>query len=246
MVPKEYLNKVRGILDHLESSQLPAVDQAAAMVVHAFQNRGAVYCWTLGHGVEGDSLHRAGGLVGVQRFAFSFHLQDKVPKCRAEERRREAADRDLERIRFAVKSSNLRAGDVMLLASVSGKNRPAVELALSCRALGMKVIGFTAMAYTAKVKSLHPSGKNLFEACDVTVDIGAPYGDAAITIPGIEVEVMPISGVAMATSAWLIWGRVMELMTAAGDPPSVLMSGNREGGPEYNQKSIRQFEERGY
>ena len=80
----------------------------------------------------------------------------------------------------------------------------------------------------------------------MNIDIGAPYGDAAVSVPGIDVDVMPVSGVAMSASAWLVWGRAMEIMAADGDPPSVLMSVNRDGGPEYNKASKKQFAERGY
>ena len=37
------------------------------------------------------------------------------------------------RVRFAVESSPLRAGDVIIISSVSGKNREPIELAFACR-----------------------------------------------------------------------------------------------------------------
>ena len=49
---------------------------------------------------------------------------------------------DLEHIRCAVRTSQLRAGDVVLVGSVSGRNRMPVELAIQCREIGAKVVVF--------------------------------------------------------------------------------------------------------
>ncbi len=245
-VPQAYLNRVREILDHLETTQLDAVGTAAGFVVDALRHDGAVYCWRLGHGIEGDSIHRAGGLVAVKTFSYRMQVNAEVPACQREERQQGKDDADLKRVRFAVESGPLRAGDVILISSVSGKNREPIELALACRDAGIKVITLSSLSYTAEVTSLHPSGKKLFEAGDINIDIGAPYGDAAVTVPGLDIEVMPVSGVAMAVSAWMLWGRVMEVMGAAGEPPSVLMSVNRDGGPEYNEQSKKRFAAKGF
>ena len=245
MTAHDYLERVREILAHYEDEQADVFDAAATLVIDAFDNGGAVYCHHLGHGLERDSIHRAGGLVGVKRFDFNVRVNAEVPACR---RQTEPgpADRDLEQVRFAVRQSGLRPGDVMVLASVSGKNRAPVELALACAEAGMRTIAFSALPYTQNVTSLHPSGKRLYEVADVTIDLRAPYGDAAVTVPGIDVAGLPVSDVAMAAGARLLWGRGQERMAAAGNPPSVLMSVNRDGGPDYNQTSEAAFDQRGY
>jgi uncharacterized phosphosugar-binding protein len=112
--------------------------------------------------------------------------------------------------------------------------------------MGVKVIGFTSLDYSSQVDSLHPSGKKLFEAVDVVIDIGVPFGDAAVDVPGMEFKLLPLSGVAMIVSGWLIWGRAIEKMAAAGNPPSVFMSVNREGGVEHYEKARAQFNRKGY
>lgn len=244
--PFAYLKTARAILEHLEKTQLDNVQAAADIMVHALTHGGTINCSEIGHGIQWDFINRAGGLLAVQPFTHSFSVNNPVPECRRAQSQAGAADRDLEQIRFAVRNSNLRAGDVMIVSSVSGRNRGPVELALACRALGMKVIGFTAMAYTEKVKALHPSGKRLFEAADVTVDCGAPYGDAAVQVPGFEHACIPVSGLGQLVAGWLIWGLVMEKMAAAGNAPSVFISHNREGGPEFNDRMKAQYQKRGY
>lgn len=244
--PRKYLDAVRAVLDHLETTQLPAVEAAADLVVQALQNKGAVFCWDIGHGIQQDFIDRAGGLAAIKPFHFAFNMADSLPEVLKNRPRSESVELELEAIRLAVRAGNLRAGDVLLLGSVSGRNARPVELALACRECGVKVIGFTSMAYTAKVESVHSSGKKLCDAVDVAIDNGAPYGDAAVEIPGLDRSALPVSGVGMSVAGWMIWGRVIEKMAAAGDPPTVFMSLNRERGKEIYDQSIATYQERGY
>ena len=246
MSAESYADAVRGILAHLDTTQGPAVEQAAELIVHALTHGGAVFCAEIGHGNQMDFLNRAGGLAAVQAFNVSCNINDPVAECLRDRPGGAAEDRELAAVRFAVQHSNLRAGDVLLLGSVSGKNSRPVELALACLERGVKTIGFTAMPYTAQVSSLHPSGKKLCEVVDVVIDQGAPFGDAAVAIPGIPVDVCPVSGVASLIAGWMIWERVMRRMAAAGDPPSVFMSFNRPGGQEFYDASKATYQQRGY
>ncbi len=153
---------------------------------------------------------------------------------------------DLETVRFALRASELRAGDVLVLGSVSGRNRGPVELAMAAREAGARVIGITSLDYTAQVQSAHPSGKKLCDVVDVVIDNGAPYGDAAVDIDGFDFKLLPVSGVGATVAGWMLWGRVMEKMAEAGDPPSVYISVNREGGQQHYEKTKADYNKRGY
>lgn len=241
-----YLEAVRQLLRQLEATQNQAIEQAANLVIAAYRSGGAVFCSEIGHGIQGDFLNRAGGLAALQPFGFTFAVQDPLPACLANRPAIGEVDRECEAVRLAVRGSSLRAGDVMVIGSVSGRNKRPVELALACAQVGVRTIGLTSLAYTQQVTSLHPSGKRLYEAVDVAIDIGAPYGDAAVEIPGIEVAVLPVSGVAFAVAGWMIWERVMTRMAEEGDPPTVFMSVNRPGGQDYYEQARRQLNDRGY
>lgn len=241
-----YLQSVRKILDHLETTQMGAIRQAGALVAASLLNHGVVYCYEIGHANQHDFLDRAGGLAAVRPFTFSFSVTDPTPECLKNRSGGRDVPRDLEAVRLAVLSSNLRSGDVMLLGSVSGKNRAPVELAKTCREIGVKVIAFTSMAYTAQVESLHPSGKRLFEVADVVIDNGAPYGDASVAIEGLAVNALPVSGVGAIVAGWMVWETAIEQMIAAGKPPTVFQSINRAGGPEFYKQMKDQYEARGF
>ncbi len=241
-----YLQSIRNLLDHLETTQMGAIRDAGALVATALLGDGVVYCHEIGHSNQNDFLDRAGGLAAVRPFTFSFAVTDPVPECRKNRPGGREVARDLESVRLAVLSSNLRAGDVMLLGSVSGKNRSPVELAKTCREIGVKVVAFTAMTYSSQVESLHPSGKRLYEVADVVIDTGAPYGDAAVTIQGLEVNALPVSGAGAIVAGWMVWETAIELMIAAGKPPTVFQSVNRAGGLEFYKKMKDQYEARGF
>ena len=246
MVTHKYADQVRRILEHLETNQPTAIEAAADLVVKSITNGGAVFCHEIGHGNQYDFLNRAGGLAVVQPFSFEFTLKNPISEHNQDRPHSEPFDLESERIRFGLKASNLRAGDVLMVSSVSGRNKGPIELAIACREMGIKVIGLTSMEYTSKVTSAHPSGKKLFEVVDVAIDNGAPFGDACVDIPGYDFKLLPISGVSMIVTGWMIWGLVMEKMAAAGNPPTVFMSANREGGMEYYQNAVAEYNKRGY
>ena len=80
----------------------------------------------------------------------------------------------------------------------------------------------------------------------MAIDNGAPFGDGAVDIPGFDFKLLPVSGVSMTVIGWMIWGRVMEQMAAAGNPPTVFMSVNRPGGKEYYDQAVAEYQRRGY
>ena len=243
----EYLDAVRALTDRIGQTQLPAIEAAAKMAADALLAGGALFCHELGHGLQGDFSHRAGGMAALRRFAFKLDVQDDIaPPLRNRPRDDAPLDRTRETIRLALRTATLRRGDVMLLASVSGRNIVPVELALACRDMGIRTIGFTALDYTARVASLHPTGLRLADAVDAVIDIGAPYGDAAVRIPGYDSELLPVSGVGTLVTGWLLMAEILRLMAAAGQPATVYQSVNRAGGEELLKASHARYDEKGY
>jgi uncharacterized phosphosugar-binding protein len=63
---------------------------------------------------------------------------------------------------------------------------------------------------------------------------------------GYEHKVLPLSGLTQTAIGWMICGEVMEKMQALGKPAHVYVSHNRPGGPEYNEKALREYNQVGY
>ena len=246
MIAKNYLDTIHNLLDRLGDEQMQNITEAGGMIADSWASGGAVFITDMGHGTAQEMTNRAGGLMALRRFGFGMNLDNPIANCQQNRAREEALEADLEHVRTAVRTSQLRPGDVVLAGSVSGKNRWPIELAIQCREIGVKVIVLTALEYTAEVKSLHPSGKKLADVGDLVVDICAPYGDASQEIEGLPCKVMPVSGIGFIACLWMICGTAIETMLAKGLRPHVYTSHNRDGGPEFNEKELAEYNETGY
>lgn len=244
--PLEYLQAIRRLLDHYEQTQLETIERAATMVADCVLAGGAVHLAAIGHSNEQDFINRAGGPAFLLPLSFSLSLNDPVADCLKDRPPAEPFDRECELVRLALRAGNLRPGDIVAVGSVSGRNVRPVAIALTCREVGIRTIAFTSLPYTAQVDSAHPSGKKLAEVADFVIDNGAPFGDAAVDIPGYDFPLMPVSGASMVVGGWMIWGRAMEIMAERGHPASVFMSVNRPGGRAIYDQNRGRFQKLGY
>lgn len=123
-----------------------------------------------------ELYHRAGGVSFVIPLVADYLLPTAGPPVvRMLERTVGIATPLLDR-------ASPKPGEMLWLASQSGINAAAVDLAIRARARGLKTVAFTSLVHSRSVKSRHPSGKRLFEVCDWTVDLGGVPGDALIPL----------------------------------------------------------------
>lgn len=246
MLAETYLQTLHALLDRIGEEQTANVGKAGDMIAETWASGGAVFITDMGHGVASEMTGRAGGLMALRRLGFGVHPDNPIAECQRDRQRPEPLEADLEQVRAAVRTSQLRAGDLVLVGSVSGRNRWPIEVALACREIGVKVVVLTSLEYTAQVSSMHPSGRKLADVGDLVIDICAPYGDASQEVEGLPVKALPVSGVAFVTILWMICGRAIERMLEKGLRPRVYMSNNREGGPEFNSRELAEYNSKGY
>jgi len=246
MAKIQYFDKMREIITHLETIEEDNIERAAETISSSLLNGGVLFTSSIGHGNHEDFLNRAGGLAAVQYFAASVKIESNVPDVYKGRPRKEDFDKLSAEIEFLLKDSEMRSGDVLLIGSVSGKNAHPIELAMQAKKMGVKVIAFTSLKYTAEVKSGHPSGKKLCDVADVVVDNGAPFGDAAVSVPGYDFDLLPVSGASAIISGWAIFERTLVKMHEAGKPATVFMSINRPGGQDFYNEAVKEYNKRGY
>lgn len=246
MLAQRFLNRVRTLADDIEATQMANIEKAARLAAEAMMSGHAFFMTEVGHGTQLELQHRGGGLVALRPFKPAWSNAATVGRCLAGRPREDGADAADAMMLAAVKNSELRPGDCVIVGSVSGRTKSTISLCLALRECGARLVGLTAMEYAAKVTSGHPSGKMLHELCDVVIDTCVPYGDACLEVDGLASPAVPLSGVAHATICWMICAEIMDVMIAAGKPPSVYMSANREGGPEYNRAQDERYNSLGY
>ena len=143
--------------------------------------------------------------------------------------------------------TELKAGDVLFVSSVSGRTKSVVDLAWDCMQKGIKVIALTSMTYATQVDPVHESGKKLYEFVDLVLDNCAPAAEAMLEVEGIEAHYAAASGIASDYIMWSLTSVCVEKMLRDGYTPGILKSANFPGGNDYNKQIIEpHYEEFGW
>jgi uncharacterized phosphosugar-binding protein len=242
MLIDQYFDKLRGLIDEIEAHPEP-IQQAAKLCADSIANGGAIHIFDSGHMISSELIHRAGGLVAMSALSFNLNVINTV-KIRPDG----AAANTLSYgyIEHVFETNQLRAGDVLFVGSVSGKTANVIELALRAKEHGLKVIAFTALAYSRELPSEHPSGKHLYEAADLVLDNHAPFGDAMIEVEGLDYPVLPASGMGAAAAMWAVVAGIIDEMLAHGLKPTVLPSVNRPNGKNLVAQAEAEALRKGY
>jgi uncharacterized phosphosugar-binding protein len=124
------------------------------------------------------------------------------------------------------RAAGFRDGDVGIVVSNSGRNALPVEIAVRMLSAGMKIIALTNLSQSKSGKSLHTSGKKLFEIADVVLDNHCPSGDAAVSIPGIPARMGPVSTIAGSALLHSVFIEAAAQLASEGRAPDVFESVN--------------------
>ena len=237
MVAKTYLARAVEVLEQVAATQSERIGEAAGLVVDAVVAGNALYAFGATHSfmVAEELVYRTGGLMLVNPI-YPHGMNLSVRPLPTTSRLERVAGLGTELLGLAP----VQAGDVVVVASTSGRNPVPIDLALAAVARGAKVIGITSFAYTHGVTSRHASGKKLIDVCTVVIDNGAPYGDAAVQIEGFAQAVGPLSSVTGCAIANAIVAETVARLVARGYEPPVFMSANLDGGDAYNARLLRQ------
>lgn len=230
MLMDTYFQKIDGLFARIRETQSASIGAAARLIADSVQAGGCVHVFDTGHLLNSELIYRAGGPALIKAFKYSLTVEDAV-RARPDEGR----SRSMEGLAaYALKASNVKSGDVMIIGSVSGKTVNVIDLALEARAMGVKVIAMTSVEYSSRLKSDHASGKRLMELGDVLLDNCAPFGDAMMEVEGLEAPICPASGIAAAYIMWAVVAQLAEELLRDGTWLSVYKSVNYPGNAEYN------------
>lgn len=137
-----------------------------------------------------------------------------------------------------LRNFDLNDTDTALLISSSGCNVVPIEMAELFQQKNIKVVSIISRKHSEASISKRGDGKKLGDFSDLVLDTGAPAGDAMVQVPGLDTPVAPGSTVGGTMLINCIKAELAALLTAAGQPPSVLSSGAVVG----NQRAEALFE----
>jgi len=238
-----YFDAISEKIAEIRAGESDNIAHVAEVCAHSIEAGGVIHMHDTGHMLNSEMVGRAGGLVVITPFTFGLNVSNANSF-----REKTASQPNVtpEIVALALKKSNIRPGDVLFIGSVSGKSEQVVELALQAKAMGVTTVAITAMAYSPKLESQHPSGKRLYEAADIVLDNHAPYGDAMLAVKGLDVDICPASGIAAACILWAVCAGIVENLIANGIVPTVFRSVNAPGGPEDVKARHERYREKGY
>ncbi|MFP4483836.1 MAG: sugar isomerase domain-containing protein [Spirochaetaceae bacterium] len=112
--------------------------------------------------------------------------------------------------------------DSALVMSSGGTTVVATEMAEILQEKGIPVVAIVSAEHSKAAASKRDDGRKLPDFADIVLDSGAPAGDAAIRIPGLETPVAPLSTVGGCTLINAVKAELARILTEAGAPPPVL------------------------
>jgi uncharacterized phosphosugar-binding protein len=235
----DYLHRCRELLATVERQQ-PAIEQAADWFAATILAGRMVHLFGSGHSrilVE-EMWPRYGSFPGfnpIVELSLSFHNLVVGPNGQRQAMFLENVSGLAERI---LRNFDLSPQDSALVASSSGCNVVPVEIAEGFRQRGVKVVAVISRRHSEATKSQRPDGKKLQDFADLTLDTGAPVGDAMVRVDGLDTPVAPGSTIGGCLLVNAIKAEVAARLTRAGQPPKVLTAGALVG----SQRATELFE----
>jgi uncharacterized phosphosugar-binding protein len=216
MLSTTWLAKTRAVLDDIERSQLPAIQEAAGLMADSIAAERWVHTFGCGHAtipVE-EMYPRIGGFVG-------FHPMIELPLTFFT---RITGEMGIHQFLFLeraegygeaiMKGYTFDRRDTMWIFSHTGINNVNIDVALRAKALGMRVVATGSAAEASK--SRHASGQTLFEIADVVIDTRVPAGDSSVALENHVDNVGPVSTMAFVAVVWMTITTVAELLAERG------------------------------
>ncbi|MFD5815563.1 SIS domain-containing protein [Streptomyces sp. NPDC127038] len=238
----QFFDAAIGLLRQVRDEDAGEIEAAGELIADTVVGGGRLFAFGAGHSslAAQDVVYRAGGLALMNLLT--------VPGVVGVDVMPATLGSALERVdglaSAVLDSSPLRAGDLLVIISLSGRNALPVEMAMKARALGVKVIGVTSVAYAAETSSRHVSGTYLKDHCDLVLDSRIPIGDAELTVDSIEAPFAPASTVVTSALLQAVMATAAGALADRGVEPPLLRSGNVDGGHEWNTRIMTEYGDR--
>ncbi|MEV6292297.1 SIS domain-containing protein [Streptomyces sp. NPDC004059] len=231
-----------GLLQRVREEEAESIAAAGNLLADTVAAGGRLFAFGAGHSslAAQDVVYRAGGLALMNLLAVPGVVGVDVTPA--------TLGSALERVDglagAVLDTSPVRSGDALVIISLSGRNALPVEMAVNARALGLKVIGVTSVAYASQTTSRHSSGTFLKDHCDIVLDSKIAVGDAELTLDTIPAPFAPASTVVTAALMQAVMATAAAALADRGIEPPLLRSGNVDGGHEWNRRVMREYGDR--
>ncbi|MFI1289037.1 SIS domain-containing protein [Streptomyces sp. NPDC020792] len=238
----QFLDAAIGLLQRVRDEEAERIAAAGTLLADTVAAGGRLFAFGAGHSslAAQDLVYRAGGLALMNLLAVPGTVGvDVVPATLGS-----ALERVDGLATVVLDSSPLRSGDALIVISLSGRNALPVEMAAHARALGVRVIGVTSVAYATGTTSRHASGTFLKDHCDIVLDSKIAVGDAELTLDTVAAPFAPASTVVTSALLQAVMATTAGVLADRGIEPPLLRSGNVDGGHEWNGRIFDRYADR--
>lgn len=226
-----------GVIERIRETQCEKLDAAGRMIARAHMSGNKFFVTGSGHShtVAEEFYGRAGGLAfPVPIMTTELTLEEHPTKSSYIERLPGYAS-------ILANLYGIRKGDVILIASNSGRNVYPVEMALCAKEQGAKVIAITSLDHASKTTSRHASGKRLMDIADIVIDNCGVEGDSAVKVNGMKASICPTSSMANAFIVQSLVASCVDEMLKKGQEPPVFISLNSDGNETVNEELFARY-----
>ena len=235
-----YFDKVNKLLTKIETIEKDHIKQASRNITDCVKSNGVIHVFGCGHShmLSEEVFYRAGGLVPINPIIVEELMLHKGPvRSSILERKNNYAQQFMEQ-------EDIREGDILIVASTSGRNPVPIDVALYGKQKGAYVIGITSPSYANNQLSRHETGQFLYEVVDLVIDNHIPVGDFLMKDERTNITFGSASSIiGMYIINDMMISSIQSLLKN-GEVPPVFKSGNVDGNEEYNNKLIDRYKER--
>ena len=246
MLMDQYFSAMKDVLASVEQTQRVTIVAAAAAIADRLARGGAWHIMDTGHMLMFEGVGRTGGMMALKPIRITCEIQNPVRYRPSPARGGQGYDSIPGFADFVLGRANILPDDVVMIGSVSGYNYFPVDLALKANELGCLTVAITSVQYSSRLKSRHPSGKRLFEACTFCLDNCTNYGDTLVDVPALGQRICPASGVSASYLMWALQSTVVEQLLARGLKPGVYISNHMPDAARLNGEALSHYEQYGY
>lgn len=240
-----FFDELVKLLDKLYDKEHKNIEAAAKICTESIQQGGVIHVFGSGHsiGFGMEMQNRIGSLACIHTIDTGdfvlkgkFTLEEFKDPNNIFERRPGIADQlyDL---------YTIHPSDAFIIISNSGINGVVIDMAITAKQRGHKVIVVTSWQHTNAEKSRHPSGKKLYEMGDVVIDNCGPQGDALIETDGVE-KICSVSSITGAFIAQTIETEICRMMQESGQEAPLFWDELLPEAKEHNDKLKAQYQGR--
>jgi len=236
MMIQNYFEEVFRQLEITLKQELMSMNHAAEVLADVIEKDGLIHVFGSGHCqmFAMEMFYRSGGLVPVNPLLLPHLSITPIAKLSTVFERMEGFSKTY------LELENVSAKDAMIIVSVSGRNGSVVDMALAAKELGMSVIALTDADFDLHTSSRHSSGKFLKDVADIVIDLKVDYGDACMSLTGLNEKFAATSTVLGMAILQAITARVVENLWQRGLVPPIWTSSNK---PEGDQKNVDYFDQ---